>query len=345
MMVLLYCRLQVFNDDRIARADVEGVRLGALAKEERKCLLSADLNVRLHLDAFASPEVIQVALAEPLFGPLSVELMLGYELHALIVFDVDRKLIVAGHRMPKQAILVACLLRLVVHELVAELCISARAAVVRVMIEVVIHLLRERFSLFCFLDLLFDMVALIMSLPVLEQRRFVFLVLRLWIVLFMLVLFMLLVISSLVLKLFTLSTDFSHSHARLMPKRIMDRSMWLGQQVSIAQVPLNRLNVVAATTFEIFVPIMLLLLVLAHVLLDCFDCSRGLRIVIILVMLLHLGVLHTLDETLHAAFLLQDVKPHLEDVMHLELVAEALFLEVRVNVAKSLAARRVLHAH
>ena len=58
MMVLLYCRLQVFNDDRIARADVEGVRLGALAKEERKCLLSADLNVRLHLDAFTSPEVI-----------------------------------------------------------------------------------------------------------------------------------------------------------------------------------------------------------------------------------------------------------------------------------------------
>ena len=161
----------------------------------------------------------------------------------------------------------------------------------------------------------------------------------------MLVLFMLLVISFLVMELVTLSTDFSHSHARLMPKRIMDRSMWLGQQVSIAQVPLNRLNVVAATTFEIFVPIMLLLLVLAHVLLDCFDCSRGLRIVIILVMLLHLGVLHALDETLHAAFLLQDVKPHLEDVMHLELVAEALFLEVRVNVAKSLAARRVLHAH
>ena len=178
MMVLLYCRLQVFNDDWIARADVEGVRLRALAKEERKCLLSADLDVRLHLDAFASPEVVQVALAEPLFGPLSVELMLGYELHALIVFDVDRKLIVAGHRMPKQAILVTCLLLLVVHELVAELCISARAAVVRVMIEVVIHLFRERFSLLCFLDLLFDMAALTMSLPVLSQRRFVLLVLR-----------------------------------------------------------------------------------------------------------------------------------------------------------------------
>ena len=106
-------------------------------------------------------------------------------------------------------------------------------------------------------------------------------------------------------------------------------------------MPLNRFDVVMSN-IELM---SMLLLVRAHVFFECFDCSRRLSIVIKLTMLLHLGVLHALNETLNSAFFLKDVKAHFEDVMHFKLVPEALFLEVRVDVAKSLAARRVLHSH
>ena len=55
-------------------------------------------------------------------------------------------------------------------------------------------------------------------------------------------------------------------------------------------------------------------------------------------MVLHLRVLHAFDKTLDTTFFLQDVKAHLKDVVHLEFIAEALLLKIRIDVAQSLAA-------
>ena len=41
----------------------------------------------------------------------------------------------------------------------------------------------------------------------------------------------------------------------------------------------------------------------------------------------------------------QQIKAHLKDVVHFERVTEALLLEVSIDVAQSLGARRVLNSH
>jgi len=57
---------------------------------------------------------------------------------------------------------------------------------------------------------------------------------------------------------------------------------------------------------------------------------------------LSLSLLNGLDQ---AGVLLKDIKAHLEDVMHLKLISEALLLMIRVNVAECLATRRMFNSH
>lgn len=135
-----------------------------------------------------------------------------------------------------------------------------------------------------------------------------------------------------------LNRDFFHCKCSLMPEYVMDRCVWLSQQVRIRQVPLNSLDVVATLMVVrlfmllMFVLLLIFLLVLTHVLLDC---SRGCSCLLIVtkVCMLHLGVLHALNKAFNSALFLQNVETHLEDVVHLKLVTEALLLEVRIDVA------------
>ena len=101
--------------------------------------------------------------------------------------------------------------------------------------------------------------------------------------------------------------------------------MRLGQDSRTRQVTLQSLDIMRLTS-----------VMLAHVLLQSGCC-----LVIDLTALFLSG-----NDTLHdSGVLLEDVEAHLEDVVHLELVPEALLLVVRVDVAERLAARRVLHSH
>ena len=98
------------------------------------------------------------------------------------------------------------------------------------------------------------------------------------------------------------------------------------------QVPLNSLDIVSALTMVILVIFFFLMfLVLTHVLLNR-SCSRGSLLIVTKICMLRLGVLHALNKSFNATLFLQDVETHLEDVVHLELVTEALLLEVRINI-------------
>ena len=99
MLMVGSMRLKMFDDNWVRWADFEAFRLDALAEEERDCLLVTDFDMSVHLDAFTAPEVIQVALAEPLLCCFGVELVLGVEGDALVVLDIGLKLVVASHSM------------------------------------------------------------------------------------------------------------------------------------------------------------------------------------------------------------------------------------------------------
>ena len=125
MMMICHLWLEMLNDNRVARADIKAIRLDALAKEHLQSLFVANFDMCVHLDALATPEIIQVLLAEPLLGRLCVELVLSLEHYALVVLHKLRYLIVAGHSSTKEAILLPCLLLFIVHKLVAEFFFSA----------------------------------------------------------------------------------------------------------------------------------------------------------------------------------------------------------------------------
>ncbi len=100
-------------------------------------------------------------------------------------------------------------------------------------------------------------------------------------------------------------------------QNIMDWCMRLCQNVGTLEMFLQSLNVVGLPT-----------VMFAHVFLK--------RRSIVLIDLACFGF--GCDNAFHdGGVLLQDVKSHLEDIVHLELIAETLFLVVRVNVAQSLA--------
>ena len=126
----------------------------------------------------------------------------------------------------------------------------------------------------------------------------------------------------LVVMLFILVCDFMHQAC--MPKHVMDRSVRLCKDVSFGQVMLQCFNIMRLTE-----------MMLAHVLFQC--C--GARFIDLTV---SLSVGERLGQT---SVLLQDVESHLEDIVHLKLVAEALFLVVRIDVAEGLAPRGMLNSH
>jgi len=108
----------------------------------------------------------------------------------------------------------------------------------------------------------------------------------------------------------------------------MDWRGRLGKQVRLFQVLLNRLNIVDV----IAMITLLVVVVLLHVLSNGVGVSCRLRVMIKICVFL-LGVLHAFNQAFDPALLLQDVEAHLEDVVHFELIAEAFFLQVCVNVA------------
>ena len=98
---------------------------------------------------------------------------------------------------------------------------------------------------------------------------------------------------------------------------IMDWCMRFCQNVSTLKMSLQGLDVVRLPT-----------VMMTHVLLK--RCS------IVLINLTRFGL--RCDYALHdSGVLLQDVKSHFKDIVHLELVAETLFLVVCINVAQCLA--------
>ena len=96
-------------------------------------------------------------------------------------------------------------------------------------------------------------------------------------------------------------------------QHVVDWGMRLGQDLSVSEVPLESLNVVSLTSVMV-----------CHVVFE----HGSMLLVDLTTVLLNVG--ETLGEV---AILLEDVEAHLEDVVHLKLVAEALLLMVSINVA------------
>lgn len=112
--------LEVLDNDRVARANLEAIGLDTLAKEQLDSLLLANLDGRVHGEALAVPKVVQVALADPLFGPLCVEQVLSVQLNALVMLHVGLQLLVAHHSVTEETELLPGLLLFVVHQLIDE---------------------------------------------------------------------------------------------------------------------------------------------------------------------------------------------------------------------------------
>lgn len=99
----------------------------------------------------------------------------------------------------------------------------------------------------------------------------------------------------------------------------MDRRVSLGEDFRIGKMALKGLNIMRIID-----------MVLAHVL---FKCSLSFTVNLIAVRLLGFhDAFHDVRVFHH------DVKTHLEGVMHFKLIAEALLLLIRINVAECLTA-------
>ena len=107
---------------------------------------------------------------------------------------------------------------------------------------------------------------------------------------------------------------------------VMDRSVSLGEDMRISQMLLKSFYIMRFAA-----------VVLTHVLLESSLCFP--------INLIVVGLLCS-NETFHdLGITLQDIEAKLEDVVHFERVSEALLLEVSIDVAQSLGARRVLNSH
>jgi len=96
-------------------------------------------------------------------------------------------------------------------------------------------------------------------------------------------------------------------------QHVVDWSVRLGQDLSVSEVSLESLNVVSLASVMV-----------SHVVFE----HGSVLLVNLTTVLLNVG--ETLGEV---AILLEDVEAHLEDVVHLKLVAEALLLMVSIDVA------------
>ena len=277
MFMMGSMRLKMFDDNWVRWADFEAFRLDALAEEERQCLLVTDFDMSVHLDAFTTPKVIQVALAEPLLCCFSVELVLCVEGDALVVPNIGLKLVVASHSMTEQAIFVTRKFLLVINELVLEFFI--------LLLEMMLlSSLSLMLSLFCLTHLFSNMAAFIVGLSVALQWCLVLLKVVLWVVLMMLVM----AVAMVDLFIFNL-VDID---TRLMSQSIVNWRMGLLDQVRITQVSLDSLNVMDAIKMIIVMVLMsVLVLISSHILLDSSGSSSCLSLMRFLTVL-HLSVLH-----------------------------------------------------
>ena len=93
--------LEVFNNDRFARAYLETILFDTLAKEDLNSLLVTNLDMTINSDALSRPKVVKVALAKPFFSSLRMEEMMSLQTNALIMSDVSLELVVANHSFAK----------------------------------------------------------------------------------------------------------------------------------------------------------------------------------------------------------------------------------------------------
>ena len=106
-------------------------------------------------------------------------------------------------------------------------------------------------------------------------------------------------------------------------KNVVDRCMWLSQDVSVAKMMLQSFDIVRLSR-----------MMFAHIVLK--SCSRT-NFHIMITTLGSSSNLKALSKGLRV--LGQDVETHFKDIVHFELIAEAFFLVVCIDVAQSLASR------
>ena len=110
--------LQMFDNHWIIGTYLKAVRFNALAKEDRNSILVTDLDMRIHREALAVPELVQIPLAYPLLALLGVKQMTSLQEDTLVMFNISIQLIVVGHSLSEEAIFMACLLLFVLHQFV-----------------------------------------------------------------------------------------------------------------------------------------------------------------------------------------------------------------------------------
>ena len=112
--------VHVLNHNGVRWANFKAVNLCALSQEESNGFFIADLKTWLHHEALTVPECIQVRLAEPLASTFNMILMMCCELNALIMLYMHGQLFEVYHCVAEQSVLVACLLSLVINQLMRE---------------------------------------------------------------------------------------------------------------------------------------------------------------------------------------------------------------------------------
>ena len=112
----LMTSLQMLYNDWLIRAHFESISgLHAVSQEHLDSNLVAQIDMGIHTETVAVPEVVKVALADPLGRSLRMVQVFSMQLHALVVFHMLTKLLVACHGVAKESVLVSRLVLLVLH--------------------------------------------------------------------------------------------------------------------------------------------------------------------------------------------------------------------------------------
>lgn len=235
-------------------------------------------------------------------------LVLSFEKDTLVVPDMSLELIIADHGVTEKTELMSCLLLLVIHELVSELCGR--------------NVIFISFGLLLVIILTLDMVLFWLGLRVvvvMMKWRFVF---PGFLMLHHKLLFLDYIFFLVTTNIAILINSFDKT---ILSEDVMNWCMGFLQNLSVLQVTSEGLDV-----------IMIPSVMLAHVVLE------SARIVLINLPVVLLCFLNAFEDP---RVFRKQIKAHLKGVVHFERVTEALLLEVSVDVAQSLGARRVLNSH